>query len=262
MLAVLSGIFGLGLELIRLPAALLLGPMIAGIVLAIAGSNLRVPQQLVLIAQAVIGYMIARSIPPTIIGEMLRNWPLFLTVVIAVIAASSTAGLVAHPLRKSCPGTTAVWGSSPGAAPAMMLMAGAYGADIRLVAFMQYLRVLLVALAATIVARLWTTAGSITATTITWFPQIHWLSFAETLLLIAFGTFAARLRRIPAAPLLLPIGFGVACRTPACSRSNCRPGCSSPATRLSVGAPAWVSTERYCGTLLSRCRVSCSRSWC
>jgi uncharacterized protein len=89
-------------------------------------------------------------------------------------------------------------------------MAGAYGADIRLVAFMQYLRVLLVALAATIVARLWTTAGSISATTITWFPQIHWLSFAETLLLIAFGTFAARLRRIPAAPLLLPIGFGIA----------------------------------------------------
>ncbi len=92
----------------------------------------------------------------------------------------------------------------------MMLMAGAYGADIRLVAFMQYLRVLLVAFAATIVARLWTHTGSLPATTISWFPPIHWISFAETLLLIAFGTFAARLRRIPAAPLLLPIGLGIA----------------------------------------------------
>ena len=39
------------------------------------------------------------------------------------------------------PGTTAVWGSSPGAATAMVLMAEAFGADARLVAFMQYLRV-------------------------------------------------------------------------------------------------------------------------
>ena len=162
--------------------------MIAGILLAVAGSNLRVPRRLVLIAQAVIGCMIARSIPPTIIGEILRDWPLFLTVVFAVIAASSTLGWLLTRWRV-LPGTTAVWGSSPGAATAMMLMAGAYGADIRLVAFMQYLRVLLVAFAATIVARLWTTAGSIPATTISWFPPIHWLSFAETLLLIAFGTF-------------------------------------------------------------------------
>ncbi len=209
ILVVLSGIFGLGLELIRLPAALLLGPMIAGILLAVAGANLRVLQRLVLIAQAVIGCMIARSIPPTIVGEILRDWPLFLTVVIAVIAASSTLGWLLTRWRV-LPGTTAVWGSSPGAATAMMLMAGAYGADIRLVAFMQYLRVLLVAFAATIVARLWTHTGSLPATTISWFPPIHWISFAETLLLIAFGTFAARLRRIPAAPLLLPIGLGIA----------------------------------------------------
>src|SRR5580704_11148530 len=128
--------------------------MIAGILLAVAGSNLRVPQRFVLIAQAVIGCMIARSIPPTIIGEMLRDWPLFLTVVIAVIAASSTLGWLLTRWRV-LPGTTAVWGSSPGAATAMMLMAGAYGADIRLVAFMQYLRVLLVAVVATIVARMW-----------------------------------------------------------------------------------------------------------
>ena len=92
ILVILSGLFALGLEIIRLPAALLLGPMMAAILLAVAGGSVRVPQQLVLIAQAVIGCMIARSIPPTIIGEILRDWPLFVAVVIAVIAASSGLG--------------------------------------------------------------------------------------------------------------------------------------------------------------------------
>ncbi len=208
VLVILSGIVALGLQAVRLPAALLLGPMIAAIVVALSGSQLRVAPQPVLIAQAVIGCMIARSIPPAIIGEILHDWPLFLATVIAVIAASSTLGWLLTRWRV-LPGTTAVWGSSPGAASAMMLMASAYGADIRLVAFMQYLRVLFVALLATIVARVWTT-GAGPAAAAHWFMLPAWLPFAETLALIGFGTLAARLRRIPAAPLLLPLGAGIA----------------------------------------------------
>ena len=36
------------------------------------------------------------------------------------------------------PGTTALWGTSPGAASVMTIMAESYGADVRLVALMQY----------------------------------------------------------------------------------------------------------------------------
>ena len=72
-LVILSALFALGLEAIRLPAALLLGPMVAATMLAVAGSRVRVSNRLVLIAQAVIGCMIARSIPPSIIGEVLRD---------------------------------------------------------------------------------------------------------------------------------------------------------------------------------------------
>jgi membrane AbrB-like protein len=198
----------LALEVVQLPAALLLGPMIAAILVAVVGCSLRIPNRFVLVAQAVIGCMIARSIPPTIMGEILRGWPLFVVVVMAVIAASSAHGwLLAY--WRVLPGTTAVWGSSPGAASAMMLMAAAYGADIRLVAFMQYVRVLLVAFAATILAKfLGTTVAPPTGAY--WFPQIRWIPFAETLLLIGFGTLCTRFRRLPAAPLLLPLGLGIA----------------------------------------------------
>ena len=202
--------------------------MIAAILVAIAGSEVRVPHHPILIAQAVIGCMIARSIPPSIIGAILRDWPLFVAVVIAVIAASSTLGWLLTRWRV-LPGTAAVWGSSPGAASAMMLMAAAYGADIRLVAFMQYLRVLLVALVATIVARLWTVNVAGPAT-VTWFSPISWLPFAETLALIGFGTLSARLRRIPAAPLLLPLGVGIALQD---------------AGLLTIELPLWLLAASY-----------------
>ena len=92
----------------------------------------------------------------------------------------------------------------------MMLMAAAYGADIRLVAFMQYLRVLFVAVVATVFAKLWT-GGAPAATAATdWFPPIAWVPFAETVALIAFGAACSRLRRVPAAPLLVPLGVGMA----------------------------------------------------
>jgi membrane AbrB-like protein len=211
LLIVLSVLLAAGLEAVRLPAALLLGPMIAGIAVALADCGVRVPPRIVLFAQGVIGCMIARSIPLSIIGELARDWPLFVTVVAAVIASSCTLGWLLTSWRV-LPGTTAVWGSFPGAASAMMLMAAAYGADIRLVACMQYLRVLLVAVSATVVARLWTGNTTTPSAAIIWFPPIAWAAFAETLLLIALGVASARFRRIPAGPLLVPLVLGMALR--------------------------------------------------
>ena len=68
------------------------------------------------------------------------------------------------------PGTTALWGTSPGAASVMTIMAEHYGADIRLVAFMQYLRVVLVAAVAALVARLFGVSASPWPADIVWFP--------------------------------------------------------------------------------------------
>jgi len=69
ILLILSVILSAGLEVVRLPAALLLGPMVAGILVASAGVGMRVPPTPNLAAQAVIGCMIARSIPPAILAR-------------------------------------------------------------------------------------------------------------------------------------------------------------------------------------------------
>ncbi len=196
------------LELLGLPAALLLGPMIAGILLATNGGAVRVPRLPVVAAQAVVGCLIARAMTADIVLAFLRDWPLLLGVVIVIVA---TSGLLGWSIArfKVLPGSTAVWGTAPGAAQAMMVLAGDFGADARLVAFMQYLRVLCVAGLAAVVARVWVgPIAAIPGAHTAWFPAIPWLDFAATPALVGAGIAAHLWLRIPAGALLVPMIVG------------------------------------------------------
>ncbi len=147
------------LEQVHLPAALLLGPMVAAIFAAAQAAEIKVPGVAFILAQGTVGAMVARVLKPSILTEIRADWLLFLVAVFAVIAASAALGwLLAW--RRVLPGSTALWGSFPGAATVMALMAEAYGADIRLVALMQYLRVVCVATTASIVAAIWRMAAA------------------------------------------------------------------------------------------------------
>ena len=91
-----------------------------------------------------------------------------------VVAASSLLGWLMTRWQMM-PGTTALWGTSAGAASVMTIMAEHYGADPRLVAFMQYLRVVLVAVVAAIVARLFGVTPVQAPHGIVWFPTVAWV---------------------------------------------------------------------------------------
>jgi hypothetical protein len=91
----------------------------------------------------------------------------------------------------------------------MMVMADAYGADARLVAFMQYVRVVMVALVASIIARFWVQApAAAAAAPAVWFAPIHALPFIETLVLVLGGVILGPVSRIPAGILLIPVFLG------------------------------------------------------
>ena len=194
LLLALSALLVPPLQALRLPAALLLGPW---------------PPPLFIAAQAVLGCMIARILPPSLGIEIVRHWPVFAGGVVSVVAAAALLGTLLMRWRV-LPGTTAVWGSMPGAATVMTLMAEAYGADMRLVAVMQYLRVVCAALVASLVARLCMPAGAAAHT-----PAPHWLAavpvtgLAETVLLAAAGIGFGTVLRIPAGPLLVPMFAGM-----------------------------------------------------
>ena len=207
VLLVLSAVLVLCLEWLHLPAALLLGPMAAAIVVAGAESSIKTPSWAYVAAQSIIGCLIARSITPAIVTTMLRDWPVLLAMNVLVITAGAVLGWLLAKL-KVFPGTTPIWGSSPGAASAMVLMAEAYGADVRLVAFMQYLRVVFVASAASAIAAFWVTSTGQEVPSVVWFPPIDPIAFGLTLALALFGALLGRRLRLPAGPLLLPLVLG------------------------------------------------------
>ena len=79
--------------------------------------------------------MIARAINPSVFGVLFNNWALVLAILLTTLAISGLTGwlLVRY---SALPGATGAWGSSPGGASAMVVMAQEYGADVRLVALM------------------------------------------------------------------------------------------------------------------------------
>ncbi|THD51403.1 MAG: AbrB family transcriptional regulator [Phenylobacterium sp.] len=197
------------LQWARLPAALMLGPLAAAVVVQTAGGAVKVPRAVMAAAQAIIGCLVARSFTPAIVGGFASHWPVFLAVVAISIAASAGIGWTMSRLRVIS-GTTAVWGILPGGATAMMVLAEAYGADARLVAFMQYLRVVLVAAAASVVALLFVHGGGGPRFAGGYFPPIHWLDFSATLGVAAVGGGLGLASRIPAGVLLAPLALGAA----------------------------------------------------
>src|SRR5580704_3272959 len=208
VLIALSVLFAALLTWARLPAALLLGAMLAGILVENGGAGILVPQLPFGFAQAVVGCMIARVLTSTILHSFLHQWPLFLGISLLVIVASCVLGWIISKLR-ILPETTAIWGLLPGAASAMMVMADAYGADARLVVFMQYVRVVMVAIVASIIARLWVHAPAVAAAAPeVWFAPIHALPLIETLVLVVAAVVLGPVSRIPAGTLLIPVLVG------------------------------------------------------
>jgi membrane AbrB-like protein len=197
------------LEWLHLPAALFLGAMAAGILVAVFDAHLTVPLWPTVIAQGLIGCLVARSIGPGVLTAIVRQWPLFLAGVCSVLVISTLLGALLARC-KVLPGTTAVWGTSPGAATVMVLMSEGFGADPRLVAYMQFLRVMLVAAAASIVTHLWVGSDAGTRGPAHWFATVAAVPLWKTIALAVGGAILGARSAIPAGALLVPLFAGAA----------------------------------------------------
>lgn len=176
ILLLLSVLFSSLLLRIHLPAALLLGPLIAGLILSLRGVKLSIPRPCYLVAQAIVGCMIARAINPSVFGVLFNNWALVLAILLTTLAISGLTGwlLVRY---SALPGATGAWGSSPGGASAMVVRY-ALGNE----------------------------AQEMTQD-IVWFPSLT-LNFPFTLLLTAVACWLGMRLRIPSGAMLLPMLLG------------------------------------------------------
>ncbi len=197
------------LHALHAPASMLLGSMLVAMGFALRAPGLRVPPPLFGVAQGLLGCLMARSLQPAVLQRVAHDWPLFLGFTLLVLGASAALGYTLAR-RHVLPGTTAVWGLAPGAASAMVVMADAYGADARLVALMQYLRVVMVTLLASLVSALWAGHAAAVAAPADWLAWSSPGHIAATLLLALGGMAVARALRISAGAMLVPLVTGIA----------------------------------------------------
>ncbi|QUS36238.1 AbrB family transcriptional regulator [Falsirhodobacter algicola] len=207
VLVALAGALTAALELGGLPAAFLLGPMIAAIVLAVAGGTVAIDRRGFVAAQAVVGLMMAGSIPHDIGTELRKDWLLFVLGVMSTVVAAAALGWSISRARLF-PGSTAIWGSAPGAASVMTIMSESFGADMRLVAFMQYTRVVCCAVVAMLLTRFLGAGGEGVAV-----PTVHAALATGPLIgtlavAAACGLLAMRVR-LPGGALLLSLIVGL-----------------------------------------------------
>lgn len=135
------------LRAMHVPGAVLLGPMLVAIGFALTGAGLALQPGVFLPVQAVLGCMVASVVSRDLLRLIATHWPVVLAVNLSSVAA---AGLVAMVFTRRgwLPGRSAIWGLSPGAASTMMMLGERHGADPRLIAMMQQLRIVLVTLTA------------------------------------------------------------------------------------------------------------------
>ena len=129
-----------------LPSAYLFGALLTGIAAAlVAPRRFAVPAAGFIAAQAVAGVVLGTLLQSSSLDAIADAWLPLVLVTAATLAISLAAGAMLARATTLDPATTAL-GMVAGGAAGIVGMARELGADDRLVAFMQYLRVLLIVL--------------------------------------------------------------------------------------------------------------------
>lgn len=142
-------------RLARVPAPSLLGPMLVALVISLAGfsADATVPEPLVVVAYAVIGWQGGLRFTRDALGTVVRVLPLATGLILAVVAVCAGLGLVLSRFT----GMTLLEGylaTTPGGVYAVLATAISSGVDVTSVMAVQVLRVILMLLVAPWIARL------------------------------------------------------------------------------------------------------------
>ena len=196
----------LAFDVLDLPSPSLFGGLLAGLVRGLAGRRrLAVPKPATTAAQGLIGVSIGALVDLDTLEAVGRDWLPVLVVTVATLVLSVLAGL----LMRLQPGVSPVTGAFAmiaGGASGITAMSRELGADDRMVAVLQYLRVLLIVVLMPVAAAALFGAEPGSGGTTVDDAGPGWpagLLFAAVCLLA--GTPLARLLRIPVPTLLGPM---------------------------------------------------------
>jgi len=208
-------------QLVDLPAGWLVGPMLVALAVALIWEkHPTVPRWGRVLSHAVVGGVLASAFRPSVIPLISRHWLPVALVVCSTLLLSLGAGLLLSAFIR-LDRRTAALGTLPGAASGMLAMSDPLGADARLVALMQYTRVVVVVVSATLVARFGLVPGTESLPASGGGLQAAQggpdllvqggpATYALTALVAVLGAWAGTRYRLPAGALLGPLLLGIA----------------------------------------------------
>ena len=201
-----------------LPAGWLVGPMLVALVVALLWEkHPTVPRWGRIASLAVVGGVLASAFRPSVVPLISRHWLPVALVICGTLVLSLGVSLLL-PVLVRLDRKTAALGTLPGAASGMLAMSDPLGADARLVAVMQYTRVVVVVVAATLVGRFGLVAGTespagqglqTAAGSTELLVQNNLMTYALTALVAGLGAWAGTRFRLPAGALLGPLVLGI-----------------------------------------------------
>jgi membrane AbrB-like protein len=210
-LAIAAALLGWGGQVLEVPGGWFVGPLLASVTFALLSPRpAKVARPVLMTAQTVIGTMIGGAIHVESLAGLTPYLPEVAGVLAVTLAVAVAAGLLLA--RTGAMGReTAVLGTLPGGASAMTLLSIEAGADARVVALMQYLRVFLVVLCSSLVAHLLSHAvpGAHVATLPAPSVPPTWVDYAGTVVIAAAGAFGGMASRLPTATFLGPMLLAV-----------------------------------------------------
>jgi membrane AbrB-like protein len=235
---------GLVLDVLGLPSPTLFGGLVAGLVRALAGRTRgRVPGAAFTGAQAVVGVAMGALVDVGTLRAVAENWLAVVLVVLGTLALSLVAGLLLR-LQPGISPVTGAFAMVAGGASGIIVMARELGADERMVAVLQYLRVLLIVVLMPVVA-----TGLYGATPATGAPaagaDAGWPAGLLFTLGCSFvGLLGARLLRIPVPALLGPMIAAAAVDLTGLLDGAAVPGLLEDVAFLVIGVQVGISFTR------------------
>lgn len=207
LLILVAGAAGQLFKYFNIPAALFLGPMLVAIGFGLSGASIRLNRHVFRLGQGAVGVLVAHSMTMAVLLTAAHSWHIMVLGTILTVALSALVG-IGLARWGGIQGSTAAWGTSPGAASAMVAMSEDHGADSRVVATMQYVRVVCVVMVGALVSRLLGVDGGGTDahSSANVMEGLDLLNLGLSLLVIVVGvTLGAK---VPAGALLVPLMLG------------------------------------------------------
>ncbi|SDO88432.1 hypothetical protein SAMN05660199_02764 [Klenkia soli] len=238
--AALSGL----LTLLAVPSATLFAGLATGL-----GRALLVPRKLTLPkhgmtgAQAVVGVSIGALVSLSTLQAIARDWLPVVGVTVGTLLLSLVAGRL-MALRPGVSRVTGAFSMIAGGASGITVMARELGADARMVAVLQYLRVLLIVVTMPVVAAVGYGASASGGGTAADAGPGPWAGLLFTAVSIAVGIPLGRLTRIPVAALLGPMLVAATLDLTGLSRDAAVPALLESAAFLVIGLQVGLSFTR------------------